>query len=555
MARQEVLREPVRAIWDLDGVALPDGTTVESAVKSFRDWVSDWSATCGGDAASAWRCPAAWRGAAASDWIFRGARLAALGRAIAAMPEGTTVAVSTRDPLLARLARQLARAMGRPRRAVQVTFECSLRDRFVSRIEPCAVAAWWCLTALARIALRVPRKPPGSVDALLLEPLVAGAPSPVRHNWGEFDPLGGDVHAVRIQVPVGFGARVGLMRSCSRQVAGAMLPEDIADTRRLLAVFGAPIDAMRRWPRSAECGGIDLCAWSGAMRRRMCFSTTLLAAALVDAAVSSLPSVLGRLRHASCWFENQPQERAFVQRVRSAFPGTRVVGYLLFHFSPSSHGGIVPTRLESAQGAIPDAVLCCGAMQRDWLRTECPWVAFEAAPLGRFALPSVVRDHGSRIATLMVPSSDAAAISMVRMASDAASLVPPGWSIRVRLHPANGGRLRMASLVAGLSVDESEPLECALARSGVVIGGGSSTIVLARSKGWPVIVLAPPGLPGMDPFPQGHRLEDVAVASSAQELAAAIRAHASRVVALEDVPTLFGESDRSLQRVGSGVSL
>lgn len=537
--RGEELREPKCAAWDLDSGVLPDGTTIDRALEVFRGWVGAWSATCSGDASSAWRCPAAWRGAAASDWIVRGARLTALGRAIIALPSGSLATATTHDPVLARLARGMARANRRTGVSLRITCSCSVGHRFASRLEPVSMAAWWYLTAIARIAWRVSYAPSSSLDVLHLEPLVAGTPDPVRHNWGAVDPVGAGAHAVRIQVPVGFGASVRRMRTSMRSIAGAVLPEDLAWPRSLLAVLLEPLEAKRRWPRGADCAGINLVGWSRAMRRRLCFSTTLQAAAFVDAAVSSLPPAVRHVHHASCWFEHQPQERAFVQRVRLRFPGTRVTGHMLYHFSRCSHGGIVPTRLEVSQGAVPDSVRCCGSMQRDWLRSECPWVSFEVAPSGRFSIPYAVRDPSCRVALVVVPSSDAAAVAMIRMVADAIKSIPAEWSIRVRLHPASGELPRAATHSAGLSIDQAgsfgESLECA----GIVLGGASSAIVVARSSGWPVVVLAPPGLPGMDPFPPAHRLEGVAVAATPSMLASCLASTAATCPYLDRVPALF----------------
>ena len=532
-------------IWDLDGGRLPDGRALDESLTDFRAWVDAWSTGCTGGASCTWHCPASWRGAAAAPWIERGARIAALGCALKSIPPRARIVVVTRDPVLGRLARRLVGVSGQLGDRVRVIADCTASMRLRSRLEPLLLTLWWILTSGCRLLLRRRVATPGSLDLLLLEPLVAGAMSPTRHNWGDFDPTGGRQRCKRIEVPIGFGLRIREARRAAASIPGAALPEDLAALVPLLKASLSPMWAVRSWPREAVYRGVDLAGWSRVMRHRLCVSTTLQAAAFVHAAVLSLRPSVRQIEAASCWFENQPQERAFTMAVRAAYPECAIDGFLLFHFAACSHGAILPTHRDHEAGCIPDIVHCCGSMQRDWLSRTCPWVSFVVGPAGRFPVAPLTWSPAHQVALIVLPSLDRAAVPMIDIAAEAAHRIPRGWVIRIRAHPANGAAVRERARASALPLDLGGSLEKSIAECSIVAGAGSSGVVLARAMGWPVTVLAPDAVPNMDPFPPGHGLTGVSVATRADEFVAAINAVAAQQRPLPVEPSLFAD--------GSGV--
>ena len=528
-----------REVWDLDAGTLPDGRDLDDALIEFRDWVDVWSAGSSGDSSSAWLCPASWRGAAAAEWIERGARIVALGCALQSIKNGVRVKLVTGDPILGRLARRLVSKAGQPDCAIRVVSDSSSLKRLRSRLEPVLMMMWWVLTASCRILHRRRVTARGDFDLLHLEPLVAGVVSTSRHNWGSFDPTVGRRRSMRIQVPVGFGTDVRSARRAMASMSDAVLPEDLSGLGSLLRACCIPVPAARRWPRRASFRGVELGDWSRAMRYRLCFSTTLQAAAFVDAAVRSFSASAEGVAGAACWFENQPQERAFVQAVRGKYPGCAIDGYLLFHFGACSHGAIVPSQRDCAASCIPDVIHCCGPVQQRWLSRVCPWVTFKEGPAGRFRWSASSWSPAHRVLLIVTPSLDRAAVKMLAIAIQAAPRIPRDWTMSVRLHPASGAAVRELAESSAMAVDRNGSLEAAIAASGMVAGAGSSAVVVARAMGWPVAVLVPDGLPNMDPFPPGHGLEGVFVVRRADELSSAIEAVAGQRRALSSEQTLF----------------
>jgi hypothetical protein len=356
---------------------------------------------------------------------------------------------------------------------------------------------------------------------------------------------------MRIEVPVGFGLRIREARRAAASIPGAVLPEDVAALRPMLRATLSPLLAVKSWPREAVYRGVDLAGWSRVMRHRLCVSTTLQAAAFVHAAVLSLRSAVRQIEAASCWFENQPHERAFVMGVRAAYPECTIDGFLLFHFAACSHGAIVPTLRDHEAGCIPDTVHCCGSLQRDWLNQACPWASIVVGPAGRFSGAPLTWSPTHQVALIVLPSLDRAAVPMIDIAAEAARRIPRGWVIRIRSHPANGAAVRQRVKAYALPMDLSDALEKSIAACSIVAGAGSSVVVLARAMGWPVTVLTPDAIPNMDPFPPGHGLTGVTVATCAEELIAAINAVAAQQRPLPLEPSLFADgSSVSCQLIG-----
>jgi hypothetical protein len=520
-------------VLDLDGSDLPDGTSLRDALRSFRDWNESWCDRHASDGRWHWDCPAAWHRGNERAFNARGVRLMALGRALESgswqQPERD---LRTADPLLGRLARALVH--GRRAAGARVRIEAGLWSRLLSRFEPLMMAAWWFACLAVRWATRRASRMQGHSIVLILEPLVAGARDPVAHNWGSSDPVAGATRVCRLQVPIGFGCRPWRARLVMAKVPGAVLPEDVIDAHGWLLVLRSPIEAWRRWPSEVGDRDLGLAEWSGAMRRRLIWSTTLLNASMIDAAVESLARGGSSLERALCWFENQPQERGFTLAVRRRFPGIRVVGHLRYHFSPALHAGIVPTRSQVRAGVIPDEIACTGRLQTNWLGSVCPGVQFRQGSGGRFRVPEFRRDPQARGILLLTPSDDRLALAMIEVMVQAGSLLAPGWRVIVRAHPAHGAGVHAAIGRAGFGRDESSDPGEALRGVSVAVGGGTSMIVLARAAGWPVVILSVAGQPGADPFPPGHGLDGVVTVHDASALSRAVeRLHGARPV---DVP-------------------
>jgi hypothetical protein len=328
------------------------------------------------------------------------------------------------------------------------------------------------------------------------------------------------------------------MRAAVDATDSSLLAEDIMDIRAWRAVIGAPWRARRSWPMFQGSRGMDLSAWSGAMRRRLMWSTTLQAAAMIDGAVASMARRGVSISRAMTWFENQPQERAFALALRRNFKGVRLTGFLQYHFSRLAHAGIIPTREQFDAGVLPDEIACTGRTQFDWLCRECPWQRFSILRSGRFCVPSGVSDASNRVVLVVTPSDDRIALRMGVVARSVAESLGPAWKVRIRLHPANRRGEHGGLGPANLELDASPSIESSILTAAVVVGGGGSGVVLARSGGWPVVILTLQGEIDADPFPPNHGLNGVLHAHDATTLVQAIVA-STRLPALERAHGLF----------------
>lgn len=466
---------------------------------------------------------------------MRGVRLASLARVLEAKGDGP-FEIRSADPLLFRLARTMVAQNGL--RNVRVTCCSGLGARLASKLEPLAMAAWWFCVLAMRWMFRGRWSNAGGPGTLLLEPCVAGARNPSVHNWGGADPVAALDPAWRMQVPIGFGLRPRRIRKAVGKIRGGLLAEDVMDARAWRSVLRTPFRAARAWPASRVLGGVDLGSWSLAMRRRLIWSTTLQGAAMIEGAVASMARRGVAIDRAVCWFENQPQERAFALAVRRNFAGVRLFGFLQYHFSRFVHAGILPTRAQFEAGVLPDEIACTGRIQLQWLQGECPWQRFVVSGLRRLRLPEGAADPRRRVALVVAPSDDHLASRMNAAARGAAVLLGPTWSVLVRAHPANRVETQAPAGPLNFGSDASPSMESAIQGSSVVVGGAGSGVVLARAAGWPVVILTLPGEIDADPFPANHGLAGVLRARDSATLAGAIMT-AVRALPLNRAEALF----------------
>lgn len=217
-----------------------------------------------------------------------------------------------------------------------------------------------------------------------------------------------------------------------------------------------------------------------------------------------------RLRLVVDWFENQPIDHAFNKGTKDFYPETYSIGYQGFIISMDSNFYIQPTKYETENGIIPDAIAVVGNGLKKQIKRFYSKLNVITAPAFRFKgiweSKRIERTNINNIILVALPMSLKESIEIIQLILDTIKLINlDNIKLQIKPHPfLKIGKLRgffNRSELNNFEFIEGNFKDC-VAKVKIMIGNDSSTCLETLAIGIPVIIIGSQSGLTQNPIPE-----------------------------------------------------
>ncbi len=217
-----------------------------------------------------------------------------------------------------------------------------------------------------------------------------------------------------------------------------------------------------------------------------------------------------KLRLVIDWFENQPIDRGFNKGIKDFYPETYSIGYQGYITSTDFNFYIQPTKYETENGIIPDAIAVVGNGLKKQIKRFYSKLEVITAPAFRFKgiweSKRIERNNINNIILVALPMSLKESIEIIQLILDTIKLINLD-NIKLQIKPhlfLKIGKLR--GFFNSLELNNFEFIEgnfkdC-VANAKIMIGNDSSTCLETLAIGIPVIIIGSQSGLTQNPIPE-----------------------------------------------------
>jgi len=237
-----------------------------------------------------------------------------------------------------------------------------------------------------------------------------------------------------------------------------------------------------------------------------------------------------KLRLVVDWFENQPIDHAFNKGIKDFYPETYSIGYQGYIISTDFNFYIQPTKYETENGIIPNAIAVVGNGLEKQIKRFDSTLNVITAPAFRFKSvwesKRIERNNINNILLVALPISLKESTEIIQLILDTIKLINlDNIKFQIKPHPSlRIGKLRgffNSSELDNFEFIEGNFKDCVV-KAKIMIGNTSSTCLETLAIGIPVIIIGSQSGLTQNPIPEDVNKDIWRICYTPKELSNAI---------------------------------
>ena len=260
-----------------------------------------------------------------------------------------------------------------------------------------------------------------------------------------------------------------------------------------------------------------------------------------------------KLRLVINWFENQPIDHSFNKGIKDFYPETYSIGYQGFISSTDYNFYMQPTKYETENGIIPNAIAVVGNGLKKQIKRFNSTLNVIAAPAFRFKsvwdLKEIHKTNDKKIVLIALPIAMKESIEILELVINAVKMGKyDNIEFQIKPHPVldiNKLKSEFGNLPNNFEFIEGDFKDC-VAKTTMMLGNVSSTCMETLAIGIPVIVIGSQSGLTQNPIPENVNKDIWRICYTPEELSDAISHFLNISNKERDIMKKIGEEIRAM---------
>jgi surface carbohydrate biosynthesis protein (TIGR04326 family) len=253
------------------------------------------------------------------------------------------------------------------------------------------------------------------------------------------------------------------------------------------------------------------------------------------------------------WFENQPIDHGFNKGIKDFYPKTYSIGYQGYIISTDFNFYIQPTKYETENGIIPEAIAVVGKGLKKQIKRFDSTLNVITAPAFRFkSVWDLVEAHktsNKKIVLVALPIAIKESIEILKLVINAIKIGKyDDVEFQIKSHPVldtNKLKSKFGNLPNNFEFIEGNFKDCVV-KAKIMIGNTSSTCLETLAIGIPVIIIGSQSGLTQNPIPENVNKDIWRICYTPEELSNAINHFLSISEEERDILKKIGEEIRAM---------
>lgn len=229
------------------------------------------------------------------------------------------------------------------------------------------------------------------------------------------------------------------------------------------------------------------------------------------------------------WFENQPIDHGFNKGIKDFYPETYSIGYQGYIISTDFNFYIQPTKYETNNGIIPDAIAVVGNGLKKQIKRFDSTLNVITAPAFRFKsvwdLVEAHKTNDKKIVLVVLPIAMKESSEILKLSTNAVKMGKyDDIKFQIKSHPVldiNKLKSKFGNLPNNFEFIKGNFKDC-VTKAKIMIGNTSSTCLETLAIGIPVIIIGSQSGLTQNPIPENVNKDIWRICYSPEELSDAI---------------------------------
>ncbi len=229
------------------------------------------------------------------------------------------------------------------------------------------------------------------------------------------------------------------------------------------------------------------------------------------------------------WFENQPIDHGFNKGIKDFYPETYSIGYQGYIISTDFNFYIQPTKYETENGIIPDAIAVVGNGLKKQIKRFDSKLKVITAPAFRFKsvwdLTEIHKVNDKKIVLVVLPIAMKESIEILELVTNAVKMGKYGdVEFQIKPHPTldtNKLKSKFGNLPNNFEFVNGDFKDC-VTKTTMMLGNTSSTCLESLALGIPVVIIGSQSGLTQNPIPENVNKDIRRICYTPKELSDAI---------------------------------